>query len=77
MISPKTRASTAANRTSKRQLAKYRAKRDFKLTPEPSGDSKKGGAQSKHHTPAFVIQKHAASRLHYDFRLEWDGVLKS
>jgi bifunctional non-homologous end joining protein LigD len=77
MTSQKTRASAPANRTSKRQLAKYRAKRDFKLTPEPSGDSKKGGGQSKHPKLAFVIQKHAASRLHYDFRLEWDGVLKS
>src|ERR1700678_1397614 len=77
MISPKARASTPANRTSKRQLAKYPAKRYFKLTPEPNGDAKKGGAQSKHHKLALVIQKHAASRLHYDFRLEWDGVLKS
>src|SRR6267143_336307 len=54
-------------------LTLYRRKRDFRRTPEPPGTttaaSKKG--------LLFVIQKHAASRLHYDFRLELDGVLKS
>jgi bifunctional non-homologous end joining protein LigD len=54
------------------KLAKYRQKRDFSITPEPAGAAKQGG---KH--LAFVIQKHAARRLHYDFRLELDGVLKS
>ena len=51
----------------------YHAKRDFKVTPEPRGrvERRKG----KH--LKFVIQKHAATRLHYDFRLELDGVLKS
>jgi DNA ligase D-like protein (predicted 3'-phosphoesterase) len=53
-------------------LEHYRGKRDFKRSPEPSGGKRKAG---KH--PAFVIQKHDASRLHYDFRLEVDGVLKS
>jgi bifunctional non-homologous end joining protein LigD len=54
------------------KLAPYRAKRDFAKTKEPSGQ------------PApvvegfsYLIQKHAATRLHYDFRLEWGGVLKS
>jgi bifunctional non-homologous end joining protein LigD len=75
MVNQRTRASEPAHPSSKQQLAKYRAKRDFKLTTEPSGDSKKG--QSKRHKLRFVIQKHAASRLHYDFRLEWEGVLKS
>ncbi|HEX4032601.1 MAG TPA: DNA ligase D [Terracidiphilus sp.] len=70
-------AANPAKRTSKQQLAKYRAKRDFKLTPEPSGDKQKSGSQSKRRKLSFVIQKHAATRLHYDFRLEWDGVLKS
>ena len=53
-------------------LAAYRAKRDFTRTREPSGESRR--AASGH---SYFIQKHAASRLHYDFRLELDGVLKS
>ena len=50
----------------------YRSKRDFTKTREPAGD--KALKASGH---AYLIQKHAASRLHYDFRLEWEGVLKS
>jgi DNA ligase D-like protein (predicted 3'-phosphoesterase) len=57
------------------KLAKYRSKRDFGRTPEPEGQ--RTGAWKKTGNPYFVIQKHAASRLHYDFRLEVDGVLKS
>jgi bifunctional non-homologous end joining protein LigD len=53
------------------KLAQYRAKRDFQKTPEPQGGSAAEAGS------AFVIQKHAASRLHYDLRLELDGVMKS
>ena len=55
------------------QLAEYRRKRDFQKTAEPSGDA--AVAPAPH--ARFVIQKHDATRLHYDFRLEVDGVLKS
>lgn len=54
------------------QLKEYNKKRDFSKTPEPKG---KTGDKSK--KTMFVIQKHAARRLHYDFRIEVDGVLKS
>jgi bifunctional non-homologous end joining protein LigD len=52
-------------------LEKYRAKRSFNITAEPRGGRAKRGGD------AFVIQKHAATRLHYDLRLELDGVMKS
>ena len=55
-------------------LAVYRRKRDFKRTPEPRGAAK---ARAKSPGLSFFIQKHAASHLHYDVRLELDGVLLS
>src|SRR5258706_16048686 len=54
-------------------LDRYRQKRNFQVTPEPKGELK----TRKSVQLAFVIQKHAATRLHWDFRLELDGVLLS
>lgn len=56
-----------------RKLTAYRAKRDFKKTDEPNGKAKLAHSRQLR----FVIQKHAATRLHYDLRLELDGVFKS
>ncbi|WP_315738667.1 DNA ligase D [Bradyrhizobium sp. SZCCHNR1093] len=56
-----------------RKLSTYRKKRDFDKTAEPSGDAKVARAPR----PRFVIQKHDATRLHYDLRLEFGGVFKS
>jgi bifunctional non-homologous end joining protein LigD len=58
------------------QLARYREMRDFSKTAEPSGESRPAVAAKTEALP-FVIQKHAATRLHYDFRLGLHGVLKS
>jgi DNA ligase D-like protein (predicted 3'-phosphoesterase) len=53
-------------------LGEYRKKRDFRHTPEPAGRKKR-----RRKKPIFVIQKHQARKLHYDFRIEVGGVLKS
>lgn len=55
-------------------VSEYQKKRDFRKTPEPSGDKVDFDWADR---PVFVIQKHDASNLHYDFRIEVDGVLKS
>ena len=62
-------------------LEKYRQKRNFKTTPEPSGDTRLAAERAKEAKPGkglfFCVQKHLASHLHYDFRLEHEGVLLS
>jgi len=58
-------------------LEVYRQKRDFRKTPEPSGASPARSRAKAKVALSYVIQKHAARRLHYDFRLELHGVLKS
>src|SRR5690606_34312682 len=54
-------------------LREYRERRDFTRTAEPDVTAEAGPGEGL----LFVVQKHAATRLHYDFRLEWQGVLKS
>jgi len=56
-------------------LKEYRRKRSFSVTPEPQ--DKKSAQQKPDPSLVFVVQKHLATRLHYDFRLEWNGVLLS
>ena len=70
----RTAASTRAKKPAagERSLTEYRRKRDFTRTDEPQGGPRKTGRKL-----AYVIQKHAASHLHYDLRLELDGVMKS
>src|SRR6187402_2738614 len=59
---------------SSKRLAKYAAKRNFKKTAEPSHRARQA---SRVKQLIFVVQKHAARRLHWDFRLEWQGTLRS
>src|SRR5258708_28741896 len=56
----------------RRDLAEYNRKRDFARTAEPKGERRKSDKKL-----SYLIQKHDASRLHYEFRLEWDGKLLS
>jgi bifunctional non-homologous end joining protein LigD len=64
--------------TANDSLQRYRDKRDFERTAEPAGDRAGGETDARaDEGRSYCIQKHAASRLHYDFRLELDGVLKS
>ena len=55
------------------KLSQYRLKRDFTKTREPSGEKTNMSSELRR----FIVQKHDASRLHYDLRLELDGVFKS
>jgi bifunctional non-homologous end joining protein LigD len=72
---PKKTAARKASSSSAvdKQLARYQSMRDFSVTAEPSGKKTKTRAKGL----PFCVQKHAASHLHYDFRLGWNGVLKS
>ena len=70
----KKRASKRATTAKAPPLAEYKRKRDFEKTAEPAGAPVRKRARR---ALQFVIQKHAASHLHYDFRLELDGVMKS
>ena len=74
------KAKAASARASQTPLAAYRAKRDFAKTAEPAGASPEGETSARARpAPAsrFVVQRHWARRAHFDFRFEWDGVLKS
>ena len=75
-MGPRAQSRGKAAATVTRQLERYRSMRDFQLTAEPRGKSSSKVQEAAQELP-FVIQKHAATRLHYDFRLGWHGVLKS
>jgi bifunctional non-homologous end joining protein LigD len=75
MAGTKTRLPKPARELEK-QLERYRSMRDFHVTEEPRG-GEVGRKIANAKALPFVIQKHAATRLHYDFRLAWNGVLKS
>ncbi|HEX9202306.1 MAG TPA: DNA polymerase ligase N-terminal domain-containing protein, partial [Acidobacteriaceae bacterium] len=73
-VKPKTKSASGAV---DEQLARYRSMRDFHVTAEPSGAPTKSSKNENSTKYPFCVQKHAASHLHYDFRLGWNGVLKS
>jgi bifunctional non-homologous end joining protein LigD len=71
-------ADRAADRATAMPLKEYRAKRNFTLSPEPQGDDREAERRAKNtKSRFFCVQKHLATALHYDFRLEHDGVLLS
>ena len=76
-MATRAKSGAQASRAVDRQLERYREMRDFKVTQEPSGKQKSPKPSDSKNALPFVVQKHAATRLHYDFRLGWNGVLKS
>lgn len=68
---------TKSGADSNNPLSRYWSKRDFSVTSEPAGSEKTPAPISANASLPFVVQKHAATRLHYDFRLGWKGALKS
>src|SRR4051794_39572730 len=77
MAKAREKVARAPASSSDEQLARYRSMRDFHVTQEPSGSESRSAKTAAADALPFVIQKHAATRLHYDFRLGWNGVLKS
>lgn len=71
------RKQTTSSKKPKRPLQRYQQMRDFTATAEPRGQARIRAKASVPGKLPFVVQKHAATRLHYDFRLGWNGVLKS
>src|ERR1017187_1152277 len=76
-MATRAKSGAQASRAVDRQLERYREIRDFNVTQEPSGKQGSRTSSDKPNALPFVVQKHAATRLHYDFRLGWNGVLKS
>jgi bifunctional non-homologous end joining protein LigD len=76
-MATRAKSGAQASRAVDRQLERYREMRDFNVTQEPSGKQGSRTSSDKPNALPFVVQKHAATRLHYDFRLGWNGVLKS
>jgi bifunctional non-homologous end joining protein LigD len=77
MAKAREKVSPAPRNSADEQLNRYRSMRDFAVTSEPSGLESGDEETGKKEALPFLIQKHAATRLHYDFRLAWNGVLKS
>src|SRR4029077_7586670 len=77
MAKAREKVSRTPSPTPEEQLARYRSMRDFAVTREPSGKEAGRKKTAAAHEVPCVIQKHADTRLQYDFRLGWNGVLKS
>src|ERR1700739_3085950 len=77
MAKARKKVSPAPRSSADKQLERYRSMRDFAVTSEPSGAESRDEESDNKIALPFVVQKHAATRLHYDFRLGWNGVLKS